>query len=136
MQRLLLCAMILLLFNFGRAIAAQGSLGGSWALCTGEMLSDQPRAGWKRTPKGKYRNPSYIVRHFGTATGDNMCAPVAGGRGLGNRRTCTQQAMACTKYNGTSPSLAAKCEPARERCIQTGTFVGPQGQAFPGLAKN
>jgi hypothetical protein len=34
-----------------------------------------------------------------------------------------------------NPSAADKCQSAREKCMATGNFTGPQGKSVSGLAK-
>jgi hypothetical protein len=57
-----------------------------------------------------------------------------GGTGYAKQsgKTCSAAAGVCRKNN---PGAADKCESARAGCMQTGTFVGPKGTAFSGLAK-
>jgi hypothetical protein len=47
-------------------------------------------------------------------------------------KSCSAYATACVKTNA---GAGAKCQSARARCMETGTFVGVQGQSFSGLAK-
>jgi hypothetical protein len=57
-----------------------------------------------------------------------------GGTGYSKQisKTCSVYANACVVNN---PSAKDKCESARSRCMATGTFTGPQGKSFSGLAK-
>ena len=51
-------------------------------------------------------------------------------------KTCTSYGQACISRNANSPELAAKCQSSQARCMETGTFVGPRGRVFTGVAKS
>ena len=57
-----------------------------------------------------------------------------GGTGYAKQagKSCSAYADVCVRNNA---GKADKCQSAREKCMQTGTFVGPQGKSFSGLAK-
>lgn len=71
----------------------------------------------------------------GTAQGQQGVPDKMGGTGYAKQvgKSCSVYANACLKNN---PSASGKCQSARVRCMETGTFVGPQGASFSGLAKN
>jgi hypothetical protein len=58
-----------------------------------------------------------------------------GGTGYSKQftKSCSVYANQCALNN---PGAANKCQSARAQCLQTGTFKGPKGKAFSGLAKN
>ena len=58
-----------------------------------------------------------------------------GGTGYAKQvsKSCSVYANTCTLKNR---NVADKCQAAGARCMQTGTFVTPQGKSFSGLAKN
>jgi len=51
--------------------------------------------------------------------------------------TCSQSAAQCRGSAGASqPSITSSCESARQSCLKTGVFVGPQsGKMWSGLKK-
>jgi hypothetical protein len=57
-----------------------------------------------------------------------------GGTGYAKQfgKTCSGYANTCVQNN---PGKTDKCQSARAKCMETGTFVGPQGRSFSGLAK-
>jgi hypothetical protein len=56
-----------------------------------------------------------------------------GGSGGGHSgKTCSGAVQHCKKI---APASAAACVSAGESCKQSGTFTGPGGKSFPGLAK-
>jgi hypothetical protein len=58
-----------------------------------------------------------------------------GGTGYSKQfsKTCSVYANACSL---NIPNAADKCQAARAKCLQTGTFTNPKGKSFSGLAKN
>ena len=69
------------------------------------------------------RDPTYRGGVTGVAHG--------GGGGQGGK-TCSGAVQRCKKI---APTSAAACVSAGETCKQSGTFTGPGGKSFPGLAK-
>lgn len=57
------------------------------------------------------------------------------GYNAGTGKSCSAASAACIKNNGNTPEVVARCQSARAACLRSGTFVGLQGRAFPGLAK-
>jgi len=57
-----------------------------------------------------------------------------GGTGYAKQfgKTCSAYASKCVQNN---PGKTDQCQSASTRCMQTGTFVGPQGKSFSGLLK-
>ena len=47
--------------GFGRSYTTDEN----WVACSTDMVSELPRAGFRRTPKGRYVNPKYAVRVAG-----------------------------------------------------------------------
>jgi hypothetical protein len=58
-----------------------------------------------------------------------------GGTGYAKQggKTCSSYAAICVRNN---PGASDKCQSAQAACMQTGTFKGPQGKSYSGLAKN
>jgi hypothetical protein len=67
------------------------------------------------------RDPTYRGGVTGVAHG-----------GSGQGGTCSGAVQRCKK---NVPASAAACVSAGESCKQSGTFTGPGGKSFPGLAK-
>ena len=73
-----------------------------------------------------------LAKPFGAESPINLCFPnVCKGQDSGPRKTCSAYAQACATRNNNSPL----CQSARERCLATGTFQGPAGGVFNGLAR-
>lgn len=69
---------------------------------------------------------------FGAESPKNLCFPNGcKGAGGGPNKTCSAYAQVCASRNGNSP----QCQSARENCMHTGTFRGPRGGVFSGLAR-
>lgn len=83
--------------------------------------------------KSFYAAAAFVLLAF-PAHGQQGVPDKMGGTGYAKQggKTCSAATSACLRNN---PVSADKCEAARANCMQTGTFKGPRGGSFSGLAK-
>jgi len=77
--------------------------------------------------KAKMNGGDYTYRSTGRCAGGDCMVKGSGGP----VKTCSGYATACSHRNEGSPM----CETSRAQCMQTGTFRGPKGGVFSGLAR-
>jgi hypothetical protein len=92
------------------------------------------RRNWKECAMRLFWAAAIIGLWAGSAYAQQGVPDKMGGTGYSKQfsKTCSVYANACVLNN---PGAKEKCESARAKCMATGTFTGPQGKSFSGLAK-
>jgi hypothetical protein len=69
---------------------------------------------------------------FGAQSPKNLCFPAkCKGGGGGMQKTCSAYEQACFSRTGN----VSGCQAAHKGCMQTGTWRGPMGGVFSGIAR-
>ena len=82
-------------------------------------------------PRGKMSGADPV---YGSTTGKctaGVCELKKGANKAAGNKTCSAYARICRSNNSNSPA----CQTSFSNCMNTGTFVGPQGATFTGMIR-